>query len=274
MVHIITQIFTSVLAISLVGGMLCVRDHKIVALLGALVGAPLGWIGENICIALGFFDYSIQQLIPILWLPLPVWFGWFFVMLYGSIILVYMIESVQVRRTEFQESTFNGSFLKIFGISTAIYLAPVCWGLLIASPIYLIHHAIVGNWNIVSQIPLLWGIFGLDPFSYFIWIALMLAGVFLVLLIIIQIEKNKTKLPSWKKLLIIPLGAFCISPLGWGIEFYGVNSHSPIWTYVPQGNPLFVFGPFNIPIIIYLGWFVFLGIVTAVLSYKMGILKR
>ncbi|MHA1145632.1 MAG: hypothetical protein ACTSRW_12905 [Candidatus Helarchaeota archaeon] len=269
MVNIITQIFTSTLVPTLVGAILCVKNHKKDVFLGSIVGAPLGWIGEIVCIALGFWVYSIRELIPLFGLPLPVWFGWWFVMLHASAIFVYIIESVQTHEEQFQDTILNRTFFRIFGFSLVIYLAPVFWGLLIAIPIYFLFHLFVADFVLLQQFPLLWDVFGLDPFSYFAWISLMILGVFMMVFFASQVVKREKTARNWLPFLIIPIAAFGLAPLGWGIEFFGVNSHAPIWSYTPHGNILFILGPFGIPLIIYTGWYVFLGIVSLVISYRM-----
>ena len=255
MVHIITQIFASTIVIGDIGFFLISRNKKTI-ILAAILATPLGWILEIASIQLGFFDYSIKQLIPIFGLPLPIWFGWFFVILYGSIVMTRLIELVNRRK----EVLSSREKIKIYLEVAAMYTFPVSWGLALVSIPFYINFWLQGNWDVLySHSWHINDIIGLPLFSYILWIGTMVYGIFICLLFF---ERNKDKeLSNPERFILTGACALTITPLGWGIEFYGVISHSPIWEYVADAkNPFTYLGPYDIPYLIYFGWFCILFI--------------
>ncbi|MFX0135687.1 MAG: hypothetical protein ACFFDN_18730 [Candidatus Hodarchaeota archaeon] len=248
MVHVITQIFATSIVAGDIGFFLICRNKRMI-ILATLLSAPIGWILEIISIQLGFFTYSIKQLIPVFGLPLPIWFGWFFVMLYGSITITRLLELVNRRNLPL---TKNEKF-KIFLEAAVIYTFPVSWGPAIISIGYYLNYWLQNNQGVlISHTWHVFDVIGLPFFSYLLWVGVMLYGV-LICLFLFERKKNK-QITNFEKFILISASALTITPLGWGIEFYGVGSHSPIWSY-SSNNPLFILGPYNIPYLIYLGWF-------------------
>lgn len=262
MVHVITQIFATTIVAGDIGFFLFCRNKRMI-ILATLLSAPIGWILEIISIQLGFFSYSIKQLIPIFGLPLPIWFGWFFVMLYGSITITRLLELINRSQLPLTRNEKIRIFLEV----AAIYTFPVSWGLAIISIGYYINYWLQSNYVVLASHT--WHIFdiiGLPFFSYLLWIGVMVYGV-LVSLLLFEWKKNK-QLKKFGKFILIVASALTITPLGWGIEFYGVGSHSPIWSY-NSNNPIMLLGPYNIPYLIYFGWFFIIFIcMFLILSYS------
>ncbi|MHA1298106.1 MAG: hypothetical protein ACTSO9_01525 [Candidatus Helarchaeota archaeon] len=255
MVHVITQIFSTSIVVGDIGFFLISRNKRTI-ILAALHAAPIGWVLEIASINLGFFSYSIKQLIPIFGLPLPILFGWFFVILYGSIVLTRLIELVN---RENRNLTRNEK-VKIYLEVAAIYTFPVSWGPAIISVAYYIYFWLQNNQGVLaSHTWHVYDVIGLPLFSYLLWIGVMLYGIFICLLFF---EKYKNKsISNFEKFILTITCALTITPLGWGIEFYGVGSHSPIWSYNSSANnPLTILGPYDIPYLIYFGWFCILFI--------------
>ncbi|NVM01880.1 MAG: hypothetical protein HWN67_06070 [Candidatus Helarchaeota archaeon] len=261
MVHVITQIFATTIVAGDIGFFLICRNKKSI-ILATFLSAPIGWVLEIISIQLGFFSYSIKQLIPIFGLPLPIWFGWFFVMLYGSITITRLLELVN--RTN--SPLTRNKKMKIFLEVAAIYTFPVSWGLAIISVGYYINYSLQNNQGVLlSHTWHIFDIIGLPFYTYLLWIGVMLYGI-IVCLLIFERKKNK-QLTNFEKFVLIVASALTITPLGWGIEFWGVVSHSPIWSY-NSNNPLMLLGPYNIPYLIYFGWFcIILICMYLILSY-------
>ncbi len=261
MVHVITQIFATTIVAGDIGFFLICRNKRMI-ILATLLSAPIGWILEIISIQLGFFSYSIKQLIPIFGLPLPIWFGWFFVMLYGSITITRLLELVNNTNLPLTRRDKIKMLIEV----GAIYTFPVSWGLAIISVGYYINNWLQNNYGVLaSHTWLISDIIGLPLFSYFLWLSVMIYGV-LVCLFLFEWKKHK-ELKSFGKFILIAASALTITPLGWGIEFYGVGSHSPIWSY-NSNNPIMVLGPYDIPYLIYFGWFFIIFIcMFYILSY-------
>lgn len=247
MVHVITQIFATSIVVGDIGFFLICRNKKTI-ILASLFSAPIGWILEIISIRLRFFSYSIRVL-PIFGLPFPIFLGWFFVMLYGSIVISRLYELVNQKEAPLTKK----QKCKIFIETAGIYTFPVSWGPALISIVYYVNFSLQNNQDVLNSYT--WNvsdIFGLPFFSYILW---QIALVYGVLICLLSFEKLKNKkLKKLDKFILITLCALMITPLGWGIEFYGVNSHSPIWSY-NSNNPLMLFGPYNIPYLIYFGWF-------------------
>ena len=93
----------------------------------------------------------------------------------------------------------------------------------------------------------------------------MLIGTFFLALFLVKNKNSKeNKLKFYGCILI---SAAALTPLGWGIEFFGVNSHTPIWSYTPN-NPFLLMGPLNIPLLVYIGWFLILVVCMFVIYKK------
>ncbi|MHA1377901.1 MAG: hypothetical protein ACTSRG_05925 [Candidatus Helarchaeota archaeon] len=256
MVHVITQIFATSIVVGDIGFFLIARNKKTI-LFAALLASPLGWVLEIFSIKVGFFSYSIKQLLPIFGLPLPIWFGWFFVILYGSIVITRLKELVDREERPLTRNEKIVTYLEV----AATYTFPVSWGPAIISIGYYIYFWLQNNQGVLASHT--WhvnDIIGLPIFTYLLWIGVMLYGV-LICLLFFERYKNKT-LSNLDKFILTITCALTITPLGWGIEFYGVGSHSPIWSYNSSAsNPFTILGPYNIPYLIYFGWFciIFIG---------------
>ena len=262
MVHAITQIFSTALVMEISIFFLFSKNRK-TTLLATFASAPLGWIGEIVAIQLGWWVYSISQLVPIFGLPLPIWLGWVFTTWYGALVVTHIVEFINSERMKNKEFKEKLLYSWIFG--SIIYTGPVSWGIYLTMPSFYLFNSTMGNtvflngfsWNIMDY-------FGLNLGIYLFWIALMLVGTFFLVLFLLKI--NSIKKDKLKIIGFLLVAAAVITPLGWGIEFFGTLSHTPIWTYV-GGNPFMAFGPFNIPIVIYIGWF-FILIVCMFAIYK------
>jgi len=264
MVHAITQIFSTALIMEISLFFLFSKSRK-TTLLATFASAPLGWIGEIVAIQLGWWVYSISQLVPIFDLPLPIWLGWVFVTWYGALIVTHLIEFINSKRMK--DKPFKEKLLYSWLFGSVIYTGPVAWGILLTMPPFYLYNASMGNTVFLSGFTWnLFDYFGLNLFQYLFWISLMLIGVFFLVLFLLKI--NDIKKEKVKTIGFLLIAAAALTPLGWGIEFFGINSHTPIWTYV-GGNPLLAFGPFGVPIIIYIGWFVILVVCMLVIYKKM-----
>jgi len=204
---------------------------------------------EIVSIQLGLFSYSIKQLIPIFGLPLPIWFGWFFVMLYGSITITHLLELVNRTKMPLTKNEKYRIYLEV----AAIYTFPISWGPAIISVVYYINFWLQNNQAVLaSHTWHTYDIIGLPFFTYILWICAMLYGILICLFLFERFKKEE--ITKFKKIILITSCSLTITPLGWGIEFYGVGSHSPIWSY-NSTNPIMLLGPYNIPYLIYFGWF-------------------
>ncbi|NHI93958.1 MAG: hypothetical protein EAX96_15830 [Candidatus Lokiarchaeota archaeon] len=264
MVHPITQIFSTALIMEISIFFLFSKKRKI-SLFAMICSAPLGWIFEIVSISIGLWTYSISQLVPIFGLPLPIWFGWVFVTWYGALIITNSIDFINNEKL-MKDKTENQRILYTWLFSSLMYMGPVLWGILFTMPWFFLFNAVSQNsiflngftWNIFDY-------FGLDIFQYIFWLSLILIGTFFLSFFLVKIRNLKeNKFKFYGGILI---SAAVLTPLGWGIEFFGVNSHTPIWSYT-QNHPLLLIGPYNVPIIVYIGWFFILMINSLVIFLK------
>ncbi|MHA1796944.1 MAG: hypothetical protein ACTSVY_00735 [Candidatus Helarchaeota archaeon] len=255
MVHAITQIFSTALVLEISLFFLFSKKRKI-GLIAMFSSAPLGWILEIISINLGFWDYSIS-IVPIFGFPLPIWLGWVFTMWYSALIITHLIDFItndKLMKGKSEKKQVLYSWLFCF----LMYSGPVSWGILIIMPWFYLFNAVMQNTIFLNDFS--WVIsdyFGLNIFQYLFWIGLMAIGTFILAYFLIKIKKSDySKIKFISSILI---SAAILTPLGWGIEFFGVNSHSPIWSYATN-QPLLIFGPLNIPLLVYFGWFLILAV--------------
>ena len=264
MVHAITQIFSTAL-LTLISLFFLFSKKRKISLLAMICSAPLGWILEIISIALGFWTYSISQLIPIFGLPLPIWFGWVFTTWYGALIVTNSIDFIRNERFIKDKPEKQQIFYTWLYISL-MYTGPVLWGIYFTMPWFYIYNATLQNTIFLNGFSwFIFDYFGLNLGLYLFWIGLMLIGTFFLSLFLVKNKNSKeSKLKFYGGILV---SAAALTPLGWGIEFFGVNSHTPIWSYTPN-NPFLLMGPLNIPLLVYIGWFLILVVCMYVIYKK------